>query len=319
MARTQSCQRIASVDHRRSGRLLATGALLLSLLAACAGAPATVPSRASVDTLAEAMSRQPIVVLGEVHDNVAQHALRAQALRRLVDGGKRPAIALEQFDRDQQEALDRVRNEPGGDIASRVSRLIAAAGGRGWKWDLYRPYLALALEEQLPIVAANLSRTQAMRVAQDGIGAVFDASQRAALGLDAIPQDMERAQEREIDEGHCGRLAHEALPAMAEAQIARDATLAQAITPYFDRGVVLLTGNGHARRDIGVLRHLSARDRARAISIGMLEDDEKAAAQAVHFDVALLTPVQSRPDPCAEIPQMRMGAVPATPAGSRVP
>jgi len=291
-------------------------ALVAGALAACAGAPAQAPvPRASVDALTQAMMRQPIVLLGEVHDNAAQHALRVQALRRLLERGARPAIALEQFDREQQGAVDRVRGEPG-DTASRVTRLIEVAGGRGWQWDLYRPYLALALEQDLPIVAANLSRPLAMRVAQEGLGAVFDASQRGALGLDAIPQPVLEAQEREIEQGHCGRVPREALPAMAQAQIARDATLAQAIEPYFDRGVVLLTGNGHARRDIGVVRHLSAADRARTITIGLLEDDEKAAAEAADFDVALLTPVQPRPDPCAHLGPMRIGTVPATRTGS---
>jgi len=291
-------------------------ALVAGALAACAGAPAQAPvPRASVDALTQAMMRQPIVLLGEVHDNATQHALRVQALRRLLERGARPAIALEQFDREQQGAVDRVRGEPG-DTASRVTRLIEVAGGRGWQWDLYRPYLALALEQDLPIVAANLSRPLAMRVAQEGLGAVFDASQRGALGLDAIPQPVLEAQEREIEQGHCGRVPREALPAMAQAQIARDATLAQAIEPYFDRGVVLLTGNGHARRDIGVVRHLSAADRARTITIGLLEDDEKAAAEAADFDVALLTPVQPRPDPCAHLGPMRIGTVPATRTGS---
>lgn len=280
--------------------------MTLCALAGCASAPAAASHTADVEALSQAMQRQPIVLLGEVHDNVAQHALRAQALRRMIQSGARPAIALEQFDRDRQDALERARQETG-DTASRVSRLIEAAGGRGWNWELYRPYLALALEYDLPIVAANLSRAQAMRVAREGLSAVFDAGQRAALGLDTIPPDIQKAQEREIELGHCGRAPREELPSLALAQIARDAVLAQAIAPYFDRGVVLLTGNGHARRDIGVWRHFSAPDRARAITIGLLEDDERAVELAAHFDVAFLTSVQSRPDPCATIGPMRMG------------
>ncbi len=279
--------------------------LMLGALASCASAPAASP--ANVDALTQAMMREPIVLLGEVHDNVAQHALRAQALAQMLARGARPAIAFEQFDRERQEAVDQARRLPG-DTASRVSRVIEAAGGRGWNWNLYRPYVALALDKNLPIVAANLSRAQAMHIARDGVGAVFDAGQRAALGLNAIAQDVQSAQEREIEQGHCGRVPREALPALALAQIARDAVLAQAITAYFDRGVVLLTGNGHARRDIGVMRHLSASDRARAVSIGLLEDDGRAAEQAAHFDVAFRTPVQERADPCANIGPMRMGA-----------
>lgn len=293
----------------RSALRRAVLCMLLSALASCAGAPADAPPPASVDALTHAMLRQPIVLLGEVHDNIAQHALRAQALRSVLEHGARPAIAFEQFDRDKQDAVDRARQSPG-DTASRVSRVIDAAGGRGWIWELYRPYVTLALEYDLPIVAANLSRAQAMRIAREGIGAVFDGQTTAALGLDQIPQDVLTAQEYEIEQGHCGRVPREALPALARAQITRDAVLTQAIRPYFDRGVVLLTGNGHARRDIGVMHHLSVPERARAVSIGLLEDDGHAAEQAAHFDVAMRTPVQSRADPCANIGPMRMGAQP---------
>jgi len=299
-------------QERQQHRLPRRGAILLlawltAVLAAGCATPAGegaqvarvgAPQAASAAALADAMSRQPIVLLGEVHDNAAQHALRAQALQRLVAGGARPAIAFEQIDRDRQAAVDAIRRDDSPDADTRADRIVAEAGAKGWDWSLYRPYLVIALEHDLPIVAANLSRAQAMRVATEGYAAVFDATERAALGLDSVAGEVERAQEYEIERGHCGQLPADSLPAMAGAQIARDAVLAQSIAPYFSRGVVLLTGNGHARRDIGVLRHLAQRDRERVVSIGLLEDDGKAADFASDFDFTFLTPVQARADPC---------------------
>jgi uncharacterized iron-regulated protein len=259
---------------------------------------------ATPELVAQAMARQPIVLLGEVHDNAAQHALRLQALRQRIAEGARPALAFEQLDADRQGALEAARAAfaPGTELSAHVAKLIEVAGARGWNWDFYGPYLALALQNNLPIVAANLSRTQAMRVAQQGLQSVFDAQQRGALGLEGIAPDIVQAQRHEIEVGHCGRLPPDALDPMALAQVARDAILAQAIAPYVERGVVLLTGNGHARRDIGVVRHLPPADRSRTISIGLLEDDDKAAGSAAWFDVALLTPPQVRPDPCLSLP-----------------
>jgi uncharacterized iron-regulated protein len=277
-------------------------AAVLLLCGACAMRPAAEPAPgpqpASADALAQAMAREPVVLLGEVHDNAAQHALRAQALAMLLARGPRPAIAFEQIDRDQQDLVDRIRTDRSLDVATRADRIVAEAGAKGWNWPLYRPYVVLALENDLPIVGANLSRKQAMRVATEGMAAIFDARQRATLGLEHIAPDIEKSQEYEIEQGHCGQLPAETLPAMAGAQIARDAVLAQSITAYFSRGVVLLTGNGHARRDIGVIRHIAASERGHVISIGLLEDDDKASGRAGFFDVAFLTPVQAREDPC---------------------
>jgi uncharacterized iron-regulated protein len=72
-----------------------------------------------------------------------------------------------------------------------------------------------------------------------------------------------------------------------------------AIRPYFDRGVVLLTGNGHVRNDIGVPIHLTAAERARTITIGLLENKSAPSEWRARYDVVFITPTQARPDPCA--------------------
>ena len=257
-------------------------------------------------SLAQAMARRPAVLLGEVHDNAAQHAVRAAALRRLLEGSARPAIAFEQFDRERQAEIDGARREAppaGKTLAEHV--IEQARPARGWDWRLYRPFVELALEHDLPIVAANLSRADAVRVASGGFAAVFDEATRSRFALDALPPWLLAAHEKAVDDGHCNRMPANALPALARAQIARDLALAEAIRPHLPRGVVLLTGNGHARRDIGVPFFLSEAERAQAVAIGLLERDKADEEWARHFDVAFATPVQPREDPCATIPPRR--------------
>jgi uncharacterized iron-regulated protein len=283
------------------------------VVAALLGALLALPAQASAPredfdagALAQAMARRPVVLLGEVHDNAAQHATRLAALRRLLDGGTRPAIAFEQFDRERQADIDRARREAppaGRTLAEHV--VEQARPARGWNWALYRPFVELALDHDLPIVAANLSRADAVRVATQGFGAAFDEATIRRAALDALPPAMLAAHERAVDAGHCHRLPAEALPGMARAQIARDLALAEAIRPHFARGVVLLTGNGHARTDIGVPFFLDEAERGRAVAIGLLERDSAPAEWAARFDVAFVTPVQEREDPCATLPQKR--------------
>src|SRR2546427_6897964 len=179
--------------------------------------------------LMQAMQGHRIVLLGEVHDNAAQHALRAAVLRQLVVKGARPAIAFEQFDRERQPDIERARRERPGD----ADYLIAQAKGRDeWQWDFYPPFVALAVEYDLPIRAANLSRDQTMHVAIHGWPAVFDARMRDELKLDALPADFRRKHADAIAVGHCNLLRSEELPARARAQIARDIIMAQMIRPY---------------------------------------------------------------------------------------
>ncbi len=233
-----------------------------------------------------------VALLGEVHDNTSQHAMRARWLDRLTR--ERPtAIAFEQLDADRQPDIDRAR------AAGVDARALAERAGfdfRGWDWDAYAPYLKLALSRGLPIVAANLSSAEVRRIARGG-----DA------GLAAPPSawngDDERALRREIVDGHCGLLPPAAVPAMAAAQRARDRRMAQAIADARRRDrlpVVLLAGNGHTRADHGVPRYLH--DLApgdRIVAIGLLERplDEGTSA----WDLVVPTVRQPREDPCAAL------------------
>ena len=267
------------------------------VLAGCAAPPAHQEDF-TAQALAQRMRQRPIVLLGEIHDNAEQHEVRAQALALVLQAGLRPALAFEQFDRERQPDIDRMLREGPADGADRVDQLIAL-GAHGWNWTLYRPFLELALKYQLPIVAANLSRADAMRVSKEGLGPVFDAAEQRQLGLDPLPADLLRIQEQAVDEGHCHQMPEQMLPALARAQIARDAALAQAIRPYLQRGVILLTGNGHVRRDVGVPRFLPAQQQDRVISIALIErDNPDAAVPPDAYDAVFRTPVQERADPC---------------------
>ena len=270
--------------------LLAAGALLC----ACAQAP---QARTDVQQLTAALRSRPIVLLGEVHDNAQQHAMRAQALRALLETGARPALLMEQFDRERQPDLDRALARPG---VSADDMIAAASAGSqpsasGWSWPLYRPYIALAIEYRLTLVAANVSRSDTRRVVAGGL---------ASLDFDArVPADIEAPQAQALVESHCGLLEARQAQTMVAAQVARDQFMARAIEAHAARGAVLLAGNGHVRRDIGVPRWLDAATRERSLSIGLLESAD--AADAAAFDVALTTPAQTRADPCEA---MRRGA-----------
>lgn len=263
-------------------------ALAMSVsLAACA-APAGAPLQL----------RQPVVLLGEVHDNAAQHALRLEAFKALLDGGARPALAMEQLDRDKQPALDAALAAP----SPTPDAVIAAAGGPSWQWDFYRPFIALALQRGLPIVAANVPRDEARRLMKDGL---------AAGGFDAaVPDAVLKAHTADIEASHCGMLDAATAGRMALAQVARDQFMARVLQQHAQRGVVLLAGNGHVRTDVGAPLWLAPAVRQRSEAIGVLEQGDTQTA----FDRRVFTAVQQRPDPCE---RMRRPAQPRDPETRR--
>lgn len=283
------------------------GAVLLAALAACTAGSSPRPQpgqRASPGSAWSWESRltdDAIVLLGEVHDNAGQHRMRLAILERALAAGWRPAIAMEQLDREHQADIDRARIEFPHDAPRLLER--AAADRSGWNWQYYRPFVELALRYDVPLLAANLSRADASRIAHEGFAAVFDTAQLAALGLDrALPPDLERAQSAEISRGHCGALPASLLPGMVRAQLARDAWMASVLRARAAGGVVLLTGNGHARRDIGVPRWLAPAPGERVFAVGFLEAGDSGTPPAA-FDAIVRTPAAAREDPCKGIRQ----------------
>jgi hypothetical protein len=257
---------------------------------------------------AMAVPNQPapsVLLLGEVHDNAVQHALRLEAFQKLLNTGARPALLMEQFDREHQGAIDKLRATP--DQIDAAAVIKAGAGSANWNWTFYRPFIELALAYNLPIVAANVSRTEGRRVMSQGL---------AASGFDAaVPTDISQSLSSTIEASHCGMLDAATAQRMVPVQVARDQFMARLIEANAARGVVLLAGNGHVRKDWGVPRWLTAATRAKAKSHGYLEvgDDTGAAnsgAANTAYDVVKFTLAQKREDPC----EAMRGKVPKPPA-----
>jgi len=257
--------------------------VLASALLACAQTLHTDAQQ----RLNAAVQSRPVVLLGEVHDNPRQHEMRLAALQALLASGARPTLLMEQFDRERQADLDAALAAAGASADSVIGR--ASAGPRaGWDWRLYRPFVALAIEHGLPLVAANVSRSDARRASDGGL---------ATLGLEAdVPAELEAAQARIIVNSHCNAIDDPLARRMSIAQVARDKVMAQLVETHAPGGAVLLAGNGHVRSDIGVARWLSSATRQRTLAIGLVEEGDESGAV---YDVVVKTVRHARPDPCA--------------------
>ena len=248
------------------------------LLSACASPPAATPPA--------------FLLLGEVHDNPQGHRQRLNDLRDLLAQGWRPAIVMEQFDAAQSEKLGAAMRE-----CKDADCVIAKAGSGGWEWPLYRPLIELALRYQLPLAAANLSRQQLGSAMRQGINSVLDANTLQEFGLPAsLTAELHALQREEIDAGHCGKAPASMLEGMINAQVARDVWMAKVMLEHSARGVVLIAGNGHVRRDWGVAYWLRQRGHSDIRSVGYLEGKDRTAV--AQFDRTVSVPPHPRSDPC---------------------
>ena len=285
----------------RSARLTAPLALAAGLLAGCAVTPSTPPQES---TLVQALATADVVLLGEVHDNAEQHRLRARWLQQLA-ASRRFALVMEQFDVEQQPAIDAALRQR---LTPRALAERAAFRFEGWRWSYYEPYVALATDRSLPLYGGNLPSARVRAVRPQTLPAVSDAV-RAVL-------------EHAIRTGHCNLLPEAAIAPMVDAQRARDVGMAEVVRrARRETGlpVVLLAGNGHTRADVGVPIYL--RDMLpgeRIVSVGVLElpaaevraagsnpAASSSSSSSKSFDVVLTNARQSREDPCEALARQR--------------
>jgi uncharacterized iron-regulated protein len=232
------------------------------------------------------------VMLGEAHDNPDHHRLQAEVLAALLEAGRSPALVMEQFDREHQAGLDAARAR-----GVRDPERIADAGGfdrKGWNWPQYRPLVQRAVDANLPVLAANLSREDARALMKGG---------RPSAGLGPAAPALRASLEQDIVEGHCGyRPSESVLAGMVEAQRARDAQMAAVLAGADARGAVLIAGAGHTRHDRGVPAYLPAGLRGSVLAVGFLEVEagriDPRPEYAGLYDLVWFTPRAEREDPC---------------------
>ena len=198
------------------------------------------------------------VLLGEVHDNAVQHSLRAALLTDLLADGRPTRIVFEQMGRANDSLIA---------AAARDAESVVTAGRldrTGWRWPLHKPLIEAALTGGALILGGDLSRDDMRAIVRGGPSAV-PVDLRTLLDNSRWSPDDEAAIQREIDAGHCGALPPSQFAGMALAQRSRDAALASAMlhAGNDNERVILIAGNGHVRRDLGVPRYLMAAGVAR--------------------------------------------------------
>ena len=193
--------------------------------------------------------------------------------------------------------------------SGRATRSTSSTSRRGRRrppagtGTFYRPFVALALEHDVPLVAANVSSADATRIVRGGYAAVFDAGDAGALGLDRPidPATGGARRSARSTPATAARCRPTLWPRMARAQYARDAVMAQTLRAHARRGAVLLAGNGHARRDIGVPRWL-ALDPDRVL-VDRLSRDRQRRRRPRRSTPSCATAPAPRDDPCARFRQ----------------
>jgi len=234
------------------------------------------------------MAGSDVVALGEVHDNPGHHQSQAS----IVAAMQPPALVFEMLSADQAARI------------TDANRLDESALKAAFDWDhagwpdfaYYYPIIAAAPEAK--IYGAGLARGEARQAMTSGITGYFGAD-APRFGLDQPLNETEQTDREAFQHAaHCDALPAAMLPVMVELQRLRDAMLARAVLRALTETggpVVVITGNGHARKDWGLPVYLErAHPGLDIFALGQSEEGQISGG----FDAVMDFPAIKRPDPC---------------------
>ena len=212
----------------------------------------------SPDMLADALADYDVVFLGELHDSRPAHRLQLRTTELLLERRGALTVSLEMFERDVQEVLDAW-------LAGEVDEKSFLAAARPWpnyETD-YRPVVRLARRHGLEVLAANVPRPLAGRVAREGLEAVA-GERHVPRKVHAGPGPY-RGLFAQAMGGHGPGLEPEALDRYFAAQCLKDDAMAETIADYLaglgERAplVVHWCGGFHSDRRLGTVSRLARR------------------------------------------------------------
>lgn len=211
-----------------------------------------VPSSEAVAHL----SRQRIILVGEHHSREDHHSAQLAVIRALQEAGANPAIGLEMFRKQDQQALDDW-------VAGRIPESSFEKiyyDNWNFDWPLYRPIFLYAREHRIPMFGLNVDRSITRQVAREGFKSLGE-DQKGSLSDVVCRVDseyLEFIRKAFGEHGHSGRN----FEYFCEAQLVWDTAMAihalEFLGGHPDKTAVLLAGSGHARKG-GIPRRIKER------------------------------------------------------------
>ena len=224
-------------------------ALACAALAACATSPPLPLTDAETQRLGTLLPTD-VLLLGEQHDAPEHQQLQRQVVQWLAARGELATLAMEKAERGHSTA-----GLPASASDAQVRQALAW-NDAGWPWASYGPVVMAAVRAGVPVLGANLPRGDMRQAMQDGT-----LDQR-------LPAPLLAEQEQRIRDGHCNALPEAQIRPMTRVQIARDRAMADTVTGARSPGrtVLLVAGNGHVQRGLGVPAHLGTDIRLKVLS-----------------------------------------------------
>ncbi len=234
----------------------------------------------SAEQLVQQLAEQPLVIVGEKHDNLYHHQIEQWLAQEMTAIRPQGAVLLEMLNPDQQQKVDQVKQSLQSDPYVRDEKIQAALSWQqGWPWAQYGELTKALLKAPYPLLTANLDRSEIKQAY---------ANPPAIKGIYSTQPLVQSLISQTIDSSHGGQLSADQINKMTVIQQMRDRRMAESILKA-PQPALLFAGGYHATRAIGVPLHIQ--DLSPDTSVAVLILSEKGSEiDNLHADYVWYTP-----------------------------
>ncbi len=243
----------------------------------------------TADDIAKAADRRLFLYVGEDHATEPDQFMHAQIIEALVRRGRRVIVGMEMYQRPIQPVLDKWSSGQIGE-ADFISQSQWKTQW-GYEFAFYRPVFDAVQRFRLPLVALNVPRDWAHRVAQGGFAALTP-DERAQLPSD---MSLDNADHRKVFDALTG--GHLMSPNIYSAQVLWDEAMADTALKYLDQHrpnsrtiLVVLAGAGHVMYGQGINYRVARRHRGDGITVVMISSNDPVEVANGLADFVLVSP-----------------------------
>ena len=206
----------------------------------------------SFEDLIRQLTKRRLVFVGEAHSNAEDHLIEVQILQALLARRPRPDVAMEFFQVDQQQAIDRYFQGKTGENLF----LKEAAWHENWSFPYryYRPLILATREHDSRLFAINGPRRIVKKVARNGIDSLSPRERNFIANHIDLTNLEHRAFLKKIFSQHAhGDLGN--FEYFYQAQCVWEDTMAEHIAELLKKypgPLIVFAGNGHILNRYGI-------------------------------------------------------------------
>ena len=219
-----------------------------------------VPKNLSFKQIMDEVQHNKILFVGEKHDQFSHHLNQLNVIKSMHQRGKKFAIGMEMFQRKFQSVIDDyLQNKIDLKTFLKKSEYFKRWG---FDYNLYKPIIDYAKENNIPIIALNLERELTKKISKNGL---FGLSKEDQAQLPQTIDFSNRAYKEKLlkffgSNTHMTKSKMKNLDFIYQSQILWDQTMADTINRYLidhkEQSMVILVGSGHLTMRHGIPNHV---------------------------------------------------------------